>query len=314
MIKHKLTLLGGSPTELRVPADALIEALGALIEGARQATRFFVEGESTRKGPRPTWLDSACHFDITNLLPGSVMIEIEAPTLEEADPIRFGNGGQGTLFEEPAQKMSQRTAIELFGSVLASVVEGKPEDIMADRLLLDTCVRFTRVASGTFNGVRLEGLKDRTEPVTVRPDDAPRFELLRDQIPEPQAVRISGVLDTISASRSDVILSLPEGAKVAAHLESHDPTILRRLFGGRVVISGVAHFRPSGQLLFVHAESISEAREADAVFASIPLAKRRRSTLKPVAQDETTGVSAFFGTWPGDESEDDLLKALRAIG
>lgn len=33
-----------------------------------------------------------------------------------------------------------------------------------------------------------------------------------------------------------------------------------------------------------------------------------------VPQDEKSGVSAFFGTWPGDETEDDLLKALKAIG
>jgi len=30
-------------------------------------------------------------------------------------------------------------------------------------------------------------------------------------------------------------------------------------------------------------------------------------------QDATTGVSAFFGTWPGDETDEELLAALEAI-
>lgn len=44
MKKHRITLLGGVQGELRVPASVLHETVGALLEGARQATRFFVEG------------------------------------------------------------------------------------------------------------------------------------------------------------------------------------------------------------------------------------------------------------------------------
>ena len=40
MNKHKLVLLGGLPGELRISATVLHEAVGALIEGARLATRF----------------------------------------------------------------------------------------------------------------------------------------------------------------------------------------------------------------------------------------------------------------------------------
>ena len=67
MHKHKLILLGDSHGELRVSAAALHETVGALLEGARQATRFIVEGESTRSGPRPTWLDAVCEIEITGL-------------------------------------------------------------------------------------------------------------------------------------------------------------------------------------------------------------------------------------------------------
>ena len=108
MNKHKLTLRGGPHDELRVSAAVLHEAVGALLEGARLATRFAVEGQSVRKGPRPAWLDAVCAVDIIGLSPGSAVIAMEAPTLQEADAARFGADGQCSLFEEIDQSFGEQ--------------------------------------------------------------------------------------------------------------------------------------------------------------------------------------------------------------
>lgn len=314
MSKHKLTLIGGVHGELRVSAAILHETVGALIEGARQATRFVVEGESIRKGPRPSWLDAACAIDITALSDGSAVINLEAPTLQEADAARFGDDGQRWLFEDLDRRLGEQTAVDLFGDVLAAVVEGEADDVMADRALLDTCVRFARVAGVAFDGVKLEGIRGRDAPLVIRPEHAPQIELLRDETPSPLAARLSGTLDTISASRSDVILTLKDETKVPARLEDHDSEVLKKLFGTQVVVSGMAYFKPSGELLLVAVESISPASDSDRLFETIPIARKRLPVTTPVAQDESSGVCAFFGTWPGDETEDELLDALQAIG
>ena len=314
MHTHKLILMGGVHGELRVSASVLHEAVGAVIEGARLATRFVVEGESVRKGPRPSWLDAACAIDITALSAGSAVIALEAPTLQEADTARFGNDGQRSLFEEYVRGIGKQTAVDLFGQVLASVVEGEADDIVADRTLLDTCVRFARVAGDGFEGVQLDGLRGRESPLVVTPQHVPQIERLRDETPAPQAARVAGTLDTISASRSDVILTLNDGTKVPARLEDHDSEVLKELFGKQVVVSGMAHYRPSGRLLHLNVESIGEATASDRLFEAMPVARRRLPTATPVAQDESSGVSAFFGTWPGDETEDELLEALQVIG
>ena len=314
MSKHSLTLLGGLDAELRVSASVLHEAVGALMEGARLATRFAVEGESVRKGPRPSWLDATCSIDITGLSAGSAVIALEAPTLQEADPDRFGDGGQRPLFEEIDRSFGDQTAIDLFGKVLAAVVEGKTDDVVADRALLEVCGRFARVSGGGFEGVQLEGLLGRETPLVITPGHVPRIELLRDETPLPQAARVSGTLDTISASGSDVLLTLKDGTKVPARLEDHDPKALKELFDKAVVVSGLAHYRPSGRLLLLHVESIDIARPGDHVFEAVPVARKRLPVATLVAQDESSGVSAFFGTWPGDESDEELLRALREIG
>lgn len=116
-------------------------------------------------------------------------------------------------------------------------------------------------------------------------------ELLRDETPTPRAVRVAGILTTISATRAEIVLALPDGEKIAARIEDHDPATLESLLGTRVVVSGMARFRPTGRVLVIDAEHISEAREADSLFATMPVASERLV----VAPIDSTGVAAFFG-------------------
>jgi hypothetical protein len=314
MKKHTMTLLGGTRGELRVPADVLLETVGALLEGARQATRFFIEGESTRKGPRPAWLDATCNIEVTGLTAGSAVVALEAPTLADAAPDRFGGAHQVSLFAEPQQLLdASHSAVDIFAGVLASVVRGEKERVLADRALLDTCVRFARAARDGFEGVQLDGIAGLSAPLVVRRDDVGKIELLRDETPGPKAVRVSGTLDTISATKSDVVLTLSDGTAVAARLDAHDNEQLKALFGSRVVVSGMAQFRPSGKLLVIDVEHLGPARDGDVVFESAPKATAGRPSASLLPQDESSGVSAFFGTWPGDESDEELLDALEAI-
>lgn len=307
MKKHKLTLMGGAHETLRIPAGVLRESVGALLEGARLATRFAVEGESVRKGTRPTWLEAACAVEITGLAAGSAVISMEAPTLQEADAVKFGR-------QPVDDDFGDQTAVDLFGRVLASVIEQDPDDVSADRALLETCARFARVSGSRFDGVRLDGVCGRTRPLVITRQHVPIIERLRDETPGPQGVRVAGILDTISASSSNITLALEDGTKVPARLEQGDHSTLQTLFGKPVVVSGVVHYRPSGKVGLIDVEFIEAAGPGDRVFAVLPTANRARVVVPAVPQDENSGVAAFFGTWPGEESDDELLDALQALG
>lgn len=50
------------------------------------------------------------------------------------------------------------------------------------------------------------------------------------------------------------------------------------------------------------------------MFEAVPTARKRVPVAKPAPQDDSSGVAAFFGTWPGEETDDELLDALQAIG
>jgi len=145
-------------------------------------------------------------------------------------------------------------------------------------------------------------------------EDAARVEVLQDETLRPLAARVAGLLDTVSASRPDVVLRLSDGTRIPGRLEAHDVEALRSLFGKEVVVSGMAHYRPSGRLLLLDVEDLRAARPEDQIFRTAPIARKRKVTIAPGPQEELSGVPAFFGIWPGDESDENLLAALRAIG
>lgn len=319
MRHHTITLQNGTSQDdasgLRIPADVLAELLGALKEGAIRAARFVVEGESIRKGPKPKWLDAVGRFDVTGLTQGSAVLHVEAPSLAETMPERFGATAQVPLFADPLQTVdTSQSAIDFFGRVLTAVQHGDREELLADRPLLEACARFARAPGREFRSVSLSGIAGA--PVELVSADVHKIELLRDETPDPRPVRVTGTLDTISATKTDVVLRLADGTAVAAMVERHDPEELRGLFAKRVVVAGVAQYRPSGKLLVIDAEHIGLATEGDGLWEQLPAPRPLETApaAQPLLQDESSGVAAFFGTWPGDETDEELLAALSEIG
>jgi len=304
MNRHTLTLIGGAGgDELRVPAETLQEMIRLLLEGARGAVRLDVEGESVRRGQRPAWLVELGAIDITGLTAGSAIVALQAPS--------FGDLSEPALVGYEHVPGDQ-SAVDRFASILAAILDDDAEDVTADRSLLDICANFARASGVGFDGVRLDGLQGRSSPLTVRPSDVPRIEYLRDRTPPSRATRLTGRLDTISATRADIVLLLDDGSRLPARLDTPAPRSLGPLFDRDVTVSGTVHFNPSGRPRHLSVDEISSATQTDGVFRRLPVARERAKLFDAVPQDAGSGVNAFFGTWPGEESDDDLLDALRS--
>lgn len=314
MNRYTITIHGGRDGKLRIGASALRDLLDALIDGARQATRFAVEGVSVRPGARPAWLDSLCKIDVTNLRGGSTILEHEAPTLAEAAPVEFQSDEplfESLRLDSPTPEVEPSwSAIDYFGCTLAAAATGDRDKVRADRSLLDACIVFLKSAQ---RSVTLEGLVSHKKPLKLEPDTIALIEQLRDAIPAPRAVRLAGTLDTISASRQNIVLQLATGERVGVWLFMHDPKQLKQLFQQRVVVAGTGHFRPNGKLRLIEAQTLDPAREADKLFEKLPVPLESRSIVTPQPQDQSSGVAAFFGTWEGDETDEEILADLRAM-
>jgi hypothetical protein len=87
-------------------------------------------------------------------------------------------------------------------------------------------------------------------------------------------------------------------------------------FGQNVVIGGTGIYRPSGALLRVDAEAMAPAGPNDNLFSVMPLATPRTIDMKELRRKQKAGggMAAIFGKWPGDETEEELLAALKEMG
>lgn len=307
MKSHKIFLEGATKGGLRVPASVLRGLLAALEEGVRQATRFAIDGESTKKGPMPKWLDDAWEsVDFLGLEPGSVAISFEAKPLEEVVP---DIGNQLAMFD--VSQISRKTPFELFATVLSDSITKPQEEISADRPLLETCLRFSKSIQPHYSHMRIsvDGRKEST--FVVGKNELQRIETIKENSPEPRAVRVCGLLDEISATKPDAWILMADGSRIRVHLSSLDKERLRTLFGARVALTGVGKFKPSGQISLISTDHLEEAVDADEVFSCSTAIASQQLLLRPPKKE--SALSDSFGAWPGDESLEELIERLREI-
>src|SRR4051794_24367177 len=110
-------------------------------------------------------------------------------------------------------------------------------------------------------------------------------------------------------------LHLDDGTPARGVMVEGDMDANKPLCGHRVLVQGLAIYRPSGRLLRIDADRIEPGDAMPGIWSVIPPPRARkldaRQSLKP--QGPTSGVSAFVGQWPGDESDDewnDMIERL----
>jgi hypothetical protein len=129
---------------------------------------------------------------------------------------------------------------------------------------------------------------------------------------------IAGKIDLLRHSDRVFTLILESGEVLRGVVttEAVDLGELGRLWGRFAVVSGIAKFRPSGAVLRIEAEQVRPAEPADtAVWSQVPRPLLADLDLRTLhwSQGPRSGVSAIFGQWPGDESEEEFLRTLDAI-
>lgn len=302
---HEIKLKGPAVHPERISAPLFHDLLHIFVEGTQRALRFRIEGRSTSRGTLPAWLRSAAQFDLltdTHAQPG--VFRVESRPLKQVLPTNL-RSSDALLDLDPS-----RTAVDLFEAGLEDALAGDTDSDKFDEGLVDTFSAFSKLFDQGIDGVEI--VNGRT--IAVDTEGVERVFRLRRQIPAPQAVRVAGKLDTIRHSDRVFTLLMESGAVLKGVAERLDPSQLASLFGQPVVVMGMAVFRPSGSVLRIDAEQIQEASpQQTSLWSRLPrptlTALDTRSLRVP--QDERSGINAIYGRWPGDESEEELLAALK---
>lgn len=296
-------------TVLLEGVDARDLALGVLrdlcdlfLEGAQRSARLMVEGRSGARGPAPAWLTSAADLRISKFAPGSLDLGLQAPRLVDVAPEIFAQSplfSPGTTFDA--------SAFDLFLDAADDAAQGKRDSERLDAGVLDILGR----ASALFakGGTRLTIGGEGRARVVIDPAAAQTIRTLADETPASRVTRVRGVLDTLTVSTKSLVLRLEDGRQLRGFATDVAIETLKELHGKDAVLEGQVIFRPSGEALRIEVESAFAAKPGDVLWAQLPKVEpaisRSRTSVAPA------GLDAFFGKWPGEETDDELAAAMR---
>lgn len=110
-------------------------------------------------------------------------------------------------------------------------------------------------------------------------------------------------------------LLLDDGCSVKGVAKGVAVGQLVQLLDARVVISGLAVFRPSGGILRIEAEWIGSGGAGAEIWSRLPASFSRPPDVRALRQPQgrRSGVNAIFGRWPRDESDDETDGAVARL-
>ena len=304
MTETTIRIVGRDAKGLRVGGAMLRDLLDPLVDAVQQSVRLRTEGRSRAPGAAPTWLAKATAFDV-EFRKGSTQLALLAEPLGALVPERFS---QLDMFE-PFSPAS--TCIDIFVEALDDALSSRTDSDRFDDGLIDTFTGFGKVLDHHVRTFELHNGRTRT----IERTSVESLKQLRRSIPADQRVRIAGTLDLLKHSNRIFAIELPTGTVRGVIVGDTDFGTLGQLLGREVMVSGLAKFRPSGRVLRIEADNIVPASGDTALWKHLPrpLFAELDVRTRREPQGPRSGVSAIFGQWPGDESDDEFDEAIRAL-
>ncbi len=307
--------------------DAIVKLYGRLTDGETSKTfdsddfgytRVTVERPLRLRyrmtlDDKARFLDACPHLldDVQAILrPGSTIFGVEAPQLRETARDQFA---QTDLWSK--QPGLDDTALDLVARSIREIRMESPVGDYFDGSVLDAILMFPMAAG--IAGVRYEMIPQGAARGQFALDDE-TWACARDRlnnIPAPRSFVVSGRLDEIKHGNGRFRLLVNPNSALLGRLDAASLHVeaLRSLWGRQATVEGTVHFKPDGRPRFIEARRISARRDGDSVFEDMPSVEIRQPTDLFPAQYAQAGAFDpidLAGSWPGDESIEELLAQL----
>ena len=275
-----------------------------LHKGGQEALRLRVESRSRAGGAVPRWLRDASEIEFLGYGEAWGELLFEAPELGQ-----IMQADDRTSLFEPAWQPEQ-TALELLEMSIGDALTPEPDTEWLDDGLLDTIETELKPVFRRFG--HLEWRNGRT--IKVDSTSLESFAVLRQKTPTPQECRIYGKLEAIRHSDHAFALVL-ENKHVIRGMATPDlDEKLKDHWGKMVMVHGAAVFRPSKTLLRVEARDLELAQPQDNIWSFEPQPLFSETELYAFTEAQSHGgVRSTFGKWPGNETDEEVLAALRSM-
>ena len=314
LIKHRIFLETTRDFGKRLPPTALGEILRVVEPTIEKAARMAFEGRGAGLGRKPKWLANVSDIRLraVTIESSETVLDFDAPSLGYAAPELYKQTELWPSMPEPSL-----SAFDLVAGVVSKVSRQDRDSDWYDQTILDSIFQFSRGLNGTFSRMAISRSGDRRSSAkTIDKEVIARAKKLLDETPLPRPTRIVGTLDMVRASTQSFGLLLDNGEEVRGVMIDKNVVRLGSMLERKVLVHGRAVYRPSGKLLRIDAEKVEDGSGASQLWTRIPepLERPVASSQARARGPKAGGLASFFGGWPGDESDEELLGALRELG
>jgi len=250
----------------------------------QRTLRLALEGESVKAGGRPGWLARACDFSITRIDLQTGTLEIELPELGVQVGAMLGQddfwkerpGNEDDVMIVFLRALREMTTEFLDGDFYdIRILEGLARVgrfLKAHQLAVDLIDRGPRDSELLEPQLEFRAENRRFQPVTLDAEVLEKVSRLQALTPQPRRLLISGRLDMIRhrSGRFQLMVQGGSGIPGRASRDCLPPDKMRDLWGARVTVRGMVHFKASGEARYIEADRIQKQGRGQTYLERLP--------------------------------------------
>jgi hypothetical protein len=247
---------------------------------------------------------------LTGIGKGSTTLDILAPILGEVAADQIQQQDLWYTVPDPND-----TALTILSRSIHDTLSTELESDRYDPGVLDSLLDFKQILGNEKIQFVLTSKERRKENFRIDLHRFERIQSLRQSTPDPQAVILNGFFDTIEHSTRRFQLTMKNGQVVKGRINESMVKIeqMRHLWGKQVTMKGTLHYMASGKPRLFEAEMIRPPLEGESIFDTlqprIVLSEMLIQSKRELGNQSI--VSEIWGGWPGQESLEELLIALK---
>ena len=196
----------------------------------------------------------------------------------------------------------------------AALTEEEDKNLL-DEPLIDELIRFKKFFQNDQEQILFSN-RGTVSEISFNEKEIDKIEALYKTIPSPEKTVINGIIDEMKFSRKQLVLVTADKQKVVVLPPSDQIlTEIKEYFGRDITLTGIAYYKPGGQLSYVAMESFGKPGNGDKFFSKKPdkLSMQQQIAIQIREGKKNNPLDDVIGKWPGDETDEEFEQMLKAL-
>ncbi len=236
------------------------------------------------------------------------------------DCTQFSETIKGLQYEmfKPREDVLELTPMALVIQSFQAALSENSEEADLDKPLIKSLMSFKKNFISD-NEVFYMSNRGSIAELRLTKEDFQKISLLEDSIPEPKKVIVNGQLDEMKVSKGKLGLQTEQGFVVVNNKDGSIIPQIVEFMAKEVTITGMAHYKPNGQLSFIEIQEFSKPGDRDKFFSKKPTTMTAHQQLlfqakqikKSTSLDALKSISGLLKDEISDEQFNEMIKDIR---